>query len=65
VQIVGDKEEFYVARRGEAFVTGLQATNRLVLKWKNQQCAFELALPPPAADEVPRVGPLLCKGVGR
>lgn len=65
VQIEGDKEEFYVARRGEAFVTGLQTANRLSLKWKERQCKFELTLPAESPDETTRVGPLLCKGVAR
>lgn len=65
VQIEGDAREFYVARRGEAFVTGLQAVNRVRLKWKEQQCAFDVTLPAGTPDEIPHVGPLLCKGVTR
>jgi len=65
VQIEGDPEEFYVARRGEAFVTGLQKTNRMRLTWKNRQCTFEVTLPPETPDEFPRVGPLPCHGVVR
>ena len=65
VQIEGDKEEFYVARRGEAFVTGLQNNNRVLLNWKDKQCKFEVTLPPETPDETPRLGPLLCKGVAR
>lgn len=65
VQIEDDKQEFYVARRGEAFVTGLQATNRILLNWKEQQCKFNVTLPPEKPDEIPRLGPLLCKGITR
>jgi outer membrane usher protein len=65
VQIEGDKESFYVARRGEAFVTGLQAANRLQLHWKGGRCSFEVSLPPESRDEVPRLGPIPCKGVAR
>lgn len=66
VQIEGDSEEFYVARHGEAFVTGLlQNTNGLVLKWNDQQCRFDVTLPPDNPDEFPRVGPLACHGVAR
>lgn len=65
VQIVGDTQEFYVARRGEAFVTGLQATNHILLNWKEQQCKFDVTLPPESQDEIPRLGPLLCKGIKR
>lgn len=64
-QIEGDKEEFYVARRGEAFVTGLQPTNRVLLNWNGQQCKFDVAVPSATPDEIPRIGPLLCKGVAR
>jgi outer membrane usher protein len=64
-KIKGDNQEFYVARRGEAFVTGLQPVNRVLLNWKNQQCEFEVRLPAPTPDEIPRVGPLLCTGVAR
>jgi outer membrane usher protein len=65
VSIVGDAEEFYVARRGEAFVTGLAQQNRLTLRWKDQKCDLDLVLPPAANDEIPRVGPLACRGVKR
>ncbi len=65
VQIEGDKQEFYVARRGEAFVTGLQPANRLLLNWQGRQCRFAVTLPPATPDDVPRVGPLLCTGLAR
>ncbi len=65
IAVEGDKEIFYVARRGEAFLTGLKEKNRVTLSWKNQQCEFEVALPPPVEDEFPRVGPLRCIGVKR
>lgn len=65
VNIEGDAQEFFVARRGEAFVTGLQANNRIVLKWNERQCIFDVALPPETPDEIPRLGPLLCKGIAR
>jgi len=65
VQIEGDSQEFYVARRGESFVTGLQSANRLRLTWKNQQCTFDVTLPPEIPDEFPRLGPLSCHGVTR
>jgi outer membrane usher protein len=65
VGIEGDTQEFYVARRGEAFVTGLLTVNKLMLKWKNQQCPLELTLPVAIKDDIPRSGPLVCKGVAR
>lgn len=65
VQIEGDTQEFYVARRGEAFVTGLAPSNRVLLKWQDRQCRFEVSLPPETPDEFPRLGPLTCTGVTR
>lgn len=65
VHIEGDKEIFYVARRGEAFVTGLKDKDRIELDWQGHSCAIDVALPPPSPDEVPRLGPFPCKGVPR
>ena len=65
VHIEGDREEFYVARRGEAFVTGLQSTNRVVLKWNARECRMDVTLPPARGDAIARVGPMACKGVMR
>jgi outer membrane usher protein len=65
VKIEGDKEEFYVARRGEAFITGLQPANRLRLTWNDKHCQFDVMLPPEAKDDIVRLGPLPCKGVAR
>lgn len=65
VQIEGDKEEFYVARQGAAFITGLQTNNHILLNWKGQQCKFDVTLPPESPDEIARLGPLSCKGVTR
>jgi outer membrane usher protein len=65
VYLDGDKQEFYVARRGEAFVTGMQTTNRLQLKWKDQSCNLEVALPAATDDDIARVGPVICQGVAR
>lgn len=65
VQIEGDKEEFYVARRGEAFVTGLRETNRVRLNHNQQHCTIDVVLPAEGKDEIARVGPLACKGVSR
>jgi len=65
LEIVGDKKEFFVARRGEAFVTGLQPRNQLRLKWKGASCTFGVELPPGDKDEIARIGPLACPGVRR
>jgi outer membrane usher protein len=65
IKIDGDKEEFYVARRGEAFVTGLQPVNRLRLTWHDKHCQFEVKLPGESPNEIVRLGPLHCEGVSR
>lgn len=65
VSIVGDGQEFYVARRGQAFITGLQAENTVQLRWKQQVCNFDVVLPPELPDEITRIGPLKCSGVAR
>lgn len=66
IELIGDKQEFFVARRGEAFITGLQPTNRLSLKWEGASCTFVVDLPPAGnQDEIARVGPLKCSGVNR
>jgi outer membrane usher protein len=49
-----------VARRGEAFVTGLQTSNVLWLQWKNKKCALIFDLPSQSANAIPRIGPLTC-----
>ena len=65
LELVGDPKEFFVARRGEAFVTGLQAKNTLRLKWGGASCSFEVAMPPGDKDEIARLGPYICAGVKR
>lgn len=61
VQLPGEKEEIFVGRRGEAFVTGLQAQNELHVRWREGSCSFSLALPPAANDDVLRLGPVTCR----
>jgi outer membrane usher protein len=65
IELVGDKQEFFVARRGEAFVTGLQDKSSIRLKWAGQACTVAVELPPGSLDEIARVGPLTCSGVRR
>ena len=65
VRIEGEDRDFYVARRGEAYITGLKpADNRLQMEWQGKRCMLDLAL---RADgpEIVRAGPLRCKGVAR
>lgn len=64
VRLEGDPETFYVARRGEAYVTGLAATQRLSLTWRGRSCNLSIDLPP-ANQDIPRLGPLSCQGVLR
>ena len=65
IELVGDKKEFFVARRGETFVTGLQAMNVLRLKWNGASCRFDVKIPIVSPDDIARVGPLQCSGVKR
>ena len=65
IELAGDKKEFFVARRGEAFVTGLQTDNVIRLKWNNATCLLAVKLPAGQTDDIARVGPLLCSGVTR
>ena len=66
LELVGDKQEFFVARRGEAFVTGLQSSNQLRLKWLDKTCNLTVILQPAInQDDIARVGPLKCSGVMR
>jgi outer membrane usher protein len=65
VRVTGDKAEFWVARRGEAYVTGLQNDNQLVLTWNDQSCRLNVRLPTFDRDNIARVGPIACQGVKR
>jgi outer membrane usher protein len=67
IELVGDQQEFFVARRGEAFITGLQAKNTLKLKHNGSSCTISLGLPEEGqgtkSDEILRLGPVRCEGV--
>lgn len=65
IELIGDKQEFFVARRGEAFVTGLKPRNTLRLKWGGASCTFTVELPPGSLTDIARVGPVQCHGVKR
>lgn len=62
VRIEGGEEAFPVARRGEAYVTGLGRYNELQASWKGRQCSLQVTLPPDAGP-LPVLGPLVCHGV--
>ena len=65
IELAGDKKEFFVARRGETFVTGLQTDNVIRLKWKGATCQLDVKIPAGGPDDIARVGPLKCSGVQR
>lgn len=65
VTLPRDADVFYVARRGEAFVTGLGPSTPMQLHWNGQLCDFKVDLPPGAIDDIARVGPIACRGVAR
>jgi outer membrane usher protein len=62
IELVGDTQEFFVARRGEAFITGLQSRNELRLKLPSGICRVQVDLPPAAGEDILRLGPLTCIG---
>ncbi len=63
--VPGDAQINYVARRGEVFVTSLPDSSTLELTWKERRCKLRVVLPPAQADDITRVGPLVCQGVAR
>lgn len=65
LKVDGDDREFFIARRGEAFITGLKPKNILRLTIKGKTCDMNIELPPGKNDEIARVGPVACKGVPR
>lgn len=62
VHIEGEDRQFYVGRKGEAYVTGLKDRNRLRLRWHRNTCDLDVQLPPGKLDEVARVAPVTCQG---
>lgn len=61
VNIIGSDQRFPIARRGEAWVTGLERENRLEARWSGQRCTFEITLPEDPGP-LPQVGPIVCRG---
>ena len=62
VRIAERPEEFPVAYRGEAYLTGLGETNELQVTWKEQECRIKVEVPP-GAGLLPHLGTFVCKGV--
>lgn len=65
VRVSNDPEINYVARRGEVFITRLPESSTVELSWKERRCTLKVSLPPGQADDITRVGPLVCRGVVR
>jgi len=62
-QIEGKDEEFPVALRGEAYLTGFEATNRIRFTWKGQSCTIDVPYPGTTTEALPHLGTFICKGV--
>lgn len=62
VNVAGAAEQFPVAQRGEAYVTGLTGKNRLRATWNDQTCEFSVELDQ-GHGPLPRIGPIRCEGV--
>jgi outer membrane usher protein len=62
VRLEGQSEEFPVALRGEVYLNGFGAKNRLVATWKDQSCAIDVPYPQ-TEDPLPDLGQFVCKGV--
>ncbi|NOU21640.1 MAG: fimbrial biogenesis outer membrane usher protein [Methyloglobulus sp.] len=62
IQVIGQGEEFPVALKGEVFVTGMQAKNRLRATWRGKSCEFSVPFPE-MKDPLPNLGTYTCLGV--
>jgi outer membrane usher protein len=58
----GRGPEFPVALKGEAYLEGFQATNRIDITWKGQSCVIDVPYPK-TQDPLPDLGKFVCKGV--
>lgn len=67
VRVRGDpqQQEFLVARRGDAYITGMQNHSALELSWNGQHCDLDVYLPPLQRNDIARVREVVCKGVKR
>jgi len=67
-QIVGDdvedNEVFPIGLRGEVYLTGLAASNRLRVTWLDQRCEFILPYPE-STDPLPHLGTYICTDLVR
>ncbi len=61
VQVIGQTEEFPVALKGEVFITGMEADNKLHATWQGQSCEFAVAYPE-MEEPLPNLGTFTCLG---
>jgi len=59
----GESEIFPTGMRGEVYLTGLAANNRVKVTWREQTCEFVLPFPK-TTDPLPHLGTYICRGVG-
>ena len=57
-----ENELFPTGMRGEVYLTGLEAENRLRVTWREQSCEFALPFPE-TTDLLPHLGTYICVGV--
>jgi outer membrane usher protein len=62
VLVDGNTTPFPVGLRGEVYLTGLRATNKLQARWAGQSCDLVLVIPE-SSEPLPHLGPLTCEGV--
>ncbi|NUR23447.1 MAG: fimbrial biogenesis outer membrane usher protein [Frateuria sp.] len=62
ITVEGNATPFPVGYQGEAYLTGLGASDKLHASWHGQSCAMTVALPH-TSDPLPRIGPVSCQGV--
>jgi outer membrane usher protein len=59
VRVAGSEEQFIVAPGGQAYLTGLKASNRIEASWGDRMCAFSLAYQP-RVESQPTLGTFTC-----
>ncbi|HEV7616906.1 MAG TPA: fimbria/pilus outer membrane usher protein, partial [Burkholderiaceae bacterium] len=62
VRIAGQAEEFPTGLRGEVYLTGLEANNRLRINWRGQSCDIVVSFPA-TTEPLPHLGTHACIGV--
>ena len=62
-KIEGKEDEFPVALRGEAYLTGFEDKNRIHFSWNNQSCDIDVTYPEKTTENLPHLGTFVCTGV--